>query len=71
MKKSLTQRLLIGLKKGYNTPTLPVKILEIQKYPLIRILRFLGGISIFSILFILSKNYLNFPDFFFIYSFIL
>lgn len=55
--KSISTRLFIGFKKGFFTPTLPEKILAFQSYPLIRILRFLGGISI---LFILSKVYLKF-----------
>ena len=53
-KKSVFQRLLVGFKKGFSTPTLPPDILKIQAHPLIRILRFLGGISF---LIILSKNY--------------
>src|ERR1700675_351085 len=54
MKKisNIIKRLLIGFKKGYLTPTLPSNI--------IKILRFLGGISF---LFILSKTHLNFPSY--------
>ena len=50
----------MGIKKGWNTPTLPDNILKIQSYPLIRILRFLGGSSF---LLILSKNYLNYDSY--------
>ena len=57
MNKNIVTRLAIGLKKGYNTPTLPENILKIQQHPLIRILRVLGGLSF---LFLLSKNHLNF-----------
>ena len=39
-----------GVKKGLITPTLPINILELQKNPIIRILRVLGGISIILIL---------------------
>jgi len=53
----------LGIKKGWNTPTLPDNILKIQSYPLIRILRFLGGSSF---LLILSKNYLNY-DYYVLY----
>ena len=53
-KKTVLQRLFIGFKKGYSTPTLPPNILKIQALPLIRILRFLGGVCF---LIILSKNY--------------
>lgn len=49
---------MVGFKKGYNTPTLPENIIKVQSYFLIRIIRFLGGLSF---LLILSKNYLNYP----------
>jgi hypothetical protein len=61
MEKNIFTNLAIGLKKGYNTPTLPENILKIQLHPLIRILRVLGGLSF---LFVLSKNHLNFHIFF-------
>ena len=60
-KKTIFSRLLIGLKKGYNTPTLPENILKFQSLIYIRILRVLGGISF---LFILSKHYLNYHIYF-------
>ena len=58
--KTILQRLLIGIKKGYNTLTLPPKILKFQSYPVIRILRVLGGISMLTIL---SKSYLHYPTY--------
>jgi hypothetical protein len=45
MKKTIFQRLLIGLKKGYNTPTLPENLLALQNNVFIRYLRITGGIS--------------------------
>lgn len=51
-------RLFSGFKKGYTTPNLPENIIAFQNYPIIRILRFLGGVSL---LFILSKSYLGLP----------
>lgn len=56
MKKSI-KSLFTGFKKGLLTPTLPPNINKIISYPIIRIFRFLGGISF---LFILSKGHLNF-----------
>ena len=55
--KSISNRILTGFKKGLFTPALPENIKTFQNYPLIRILRFLGGISL---IFILSKTYSNF-----------
>src|ERR1700678_2277792 len=60
MRKSYLQRIFIGFKKGYQTPTLPDHIIEFTNKPLIRIMRVLGGISFLNIL---SKTYLNFPIF--------
>jgi hypothetical protein len=40
----------IGLKKGWNTPTLPKHLLELQLKPLVRIFRVIGGISTLSLL---------------------
>jgi len=58
MNKNFFKRLLIGISKGWNTPTLPQHLLTLQLHPLIRIFRVLGGISI---LLILTKrvNYFN------------
>ena len=44
-KLSIFQRLKIGFKKGFLTPTIPENIIVLNKNPLIRILRFLGGLS--------------------------
>lgn len=54
MKKSI-KSLLTGFKKGLITPTLPDNINKIISNPIIRIFRFLGGVSF---LFVLSKGYL-------------
>jgi len=54
--KSTYSSLLKGFKKGYSIPTLPDHIIEFQNKPLIRIIRFLGGISF---LIMLSKSYLH------------
>ena len=59
--KNIIVRLFTGFKKGFLTPTLPENILKIQSYPLIRILRFLGGVSM---LFVLSRAHTNFPIYF-------
>jgi hypothetical protein len=59
--KTIFQRLVIGFKKGVSTPNLPDNILKLQLNPLIRILRFLGGVSF---LFILGNKYLNYPVYF-------
>lgn len=51
---------MVGLKKGYNTPILPANIIKVQSYLIIRLIRFLGGLSF---LLILSKSYLNYPKY--------
>ena len=48
----------LGVKKGYSIPNLPVHIIEFTNKPLIRIIRFLGGVSFISMM---SKSYLNYP----------
>lgn len=45
MKKTIFQRIIIGLKKGYNTPTLPENLLVLHNSVLIRYLRVTGGLS--------------------------
>lgn len=60
---NIFNRLFKAVKRAYSIPTLPDNILKIQSYPIIRILRFLGGISL---LMILSKTYLNL-NFYFLY----
>jgi len=56
--KSIFKRILIGVKKGYQTPTLPVHIIEFTNQPLTRILRVIGGISF---IFMMSNRHLHFP----------
>ena len=60
-KKTLNifRRILIGAKKGWNTPTLPDNILKFQMHLLIRVLRVLGGICT---IFLLSKGQ-NYPSY--------
>ena len=43
--KTIFQRLCIGLRKGYLTPTLPDNIIKLQNTVFIRFIRVLGGIS--------------------------
>ena len=58
MKHNIFKRLFIGFKKGFLTPTLPDHIIQIQSYPIIRIIRVLGGLSFLTIV---SKTHLNYP----------
>jgi hypothetical protein len=57
IKKTIFQRLIIGLKVGWNAPMLPPKVLNIHNHPFIRIFRVIGGLSIIAFL---SKKYLLF-----------
>ena len=50
MNRTIFSRIMIGIKKGWNTPTLPQHLIELNNKPLIRIMRFLGGLSIFMII---------------------
>jgi hypothetical protein len=63
----LFKRILTGLKLGWNTPTLPEKVIKFQGHPLIRVFRVLGGVS--TVL-VLTKKSLIFPGFF-LYIFLL
>lgn len=56
--KSIFRSLLKGFKKGYEIPTLPPHIIEFTNKPLIRILRFLGGVSFLAMM---SNSYLHYP----------
>jgi hypothetical protein len=56
MEKSINS-IFKGIKKGYQIPTLPNHIIEFTNKPLIRIMRFIGGVSFLTIL---SKSYLNY-----------
>nr|YP_010164136.1 hypothetical protein K8J96_mgp42 [Metarhizium album]QRK27501.1 hypothetical protein [Metarhizium album] len=60
-KRTILQRILLGLKVGWKTPTLPENILKFTMNPIIRIIRVIGGIS--TVL-ILTKKSLLFPNFF-------
>jgi disulfide bond formation protein DsbB len=48
--KGYIERFWIGVKKGWDTDTLPPHLLKLQLHPLIRIFRVIGGISVLSIL---------------------
>ena len=61
MKNNTINRLFIGFKKGFFTPTLPDKIIKIQSYPIIRFIRFLAGISL---IFISANSHLNYNIYF-------
>ena len=63
--KNLFKRFKIGVKKGWNTPTLPENLLKLQLHPIIRVFRFVGGLSV---LLILSKKLLYFPYPYVVYS---
>lgn len=56
--RNIFERLKIGVKKGWNTPTLPDHLMKLHLHPLIRILRFLGGLSL---ILILTKEITYFP----------
>jgi hypothetical protein len=64
--KNLFQRVLTGVKLGWNTPTLPDNIVKLQLHPLVRILRVLGGISI---LYLLSNKASSYPIYMFYIAF--
>lgn len=49
--KNMFNRILLGLKIGMKTVTLPEKINNIHKNPLIRIFRFIGGICIILVVY--------------------
>lgn len=55
--KTIWQIIVIGLKIGWNAPMLPKSVEKFHNYPLIRIFRVIGGISIITFL---SKKYLLF-----------
>ena len=50
MKNTIFQRLLIGIKLGIKLSLLPESVSKFHNYPLTRIFRVLGGISIISLL---------------------
>lgn len=58
-KINLLQRIKKGIRKGWNTPTLPHKILQLESNPIIRLLRIIGGISIGILI---SRRYILLPS---------
>jgi hypothetical protein len=56
-KKTLFQRIIIGVKLGWKTPTLPEKVIKFQAHPLIRVFRVLGGVSTLYLLSNKASNY--------------
>ena len=56
--KSIFKSILTGVKKGYQTPTLPIHIIEFTNQPLTRILRVIGGVSFITMM---SNRHLHFP----------
>lgn len=49
-KKTLFQRFVIELKYGWNTPMLLNKLIVFNNYPLVRIFRVIGGLSVIIVL---------------------
>jgi len=60
MKKTLLQRIIIGVKLGFNEPNLPKNILKFHLHPIIRILRVISWITTISYL---SGRLQSFPTF--------
>ena len=48
--KTIFERLYLAFKEGMSKPTLPENIIAFQKWPIIRIIRVLGGLSLLSIM---------------------
>ena len=57
-RKTILSSLILGFKKGWDTPSLPDNIIKLQSHILIRVLRFLGGISL---ILTLAHSYINLP----------
>ena len=55
--KTILSRIWLGLKLSWSLPSLPVSVNEFHNYPIVRILRVIGGISI--ILFLSSPNWIG------------
>lgn len=53
--RNLYNRLVTGLKVGWNAPVLPPKILSFHNNPFVRIFRVIGGLSILTVF---SKKHL-------------
>lgn len=60
-RKNLLGRFLIGAHKGWELKTLPQEILDFQLNPVIRIIRFLGGLSLLAIL---GRSYITLSGYF-------
>jgi hypothetical protein len=56
-KKTLFQRFIYGVKLAWNLPSLPTSVDKFNNYPLICIIRVIGGISI--LLFLSSPGWIN------------
>ena len=56
-KRTLLQRLIIGLKVGWSASVLPDRVINIHNHPFVRIFRVIGGLSILAVL---SDKYLLF-----------
>lgn len=50
------QRFATGLKHGWHTPMLPAKVIAFNNYPLVRIFRVVGGLSVLTVL--LKKTFI-------------
>ena len=55
--KTILSRIWLGLKLSWSLPSLPVSVNQFHNYPIVRILRVIGGISI--ILFLSSPNWIG------------
>jgi hypothetical protein len=55
--KTTFQRIIIGLKIAWNLPNLPLSLEKLHNYPLTRIFRVIGGISV--ILFLSSPSWIE------------
>lgn len=58
--KTLIQSVKSGFKKGWETPTLPAHILELEKNTFIRLLRVIGSLSVGVLLY---QKYQHLPVF--------
>ena len=58
MKKTKYQRIINGIKLGWNIPLLPPKVISFHNYPLVRVFRVIGGLSVLTVL--LKKHLLLF-----------
>jgi len=56
-KKTIWQRIWLGIKHAWNLPSLPISVERVHNYYLTRIFRVIGGISI--VLFLSSPNWIE------------